>query len=74
MWGIIFRALNWAGVAALGYFANDIGDGFVNYVPQAKDPNTGKIFWAWMIALLLVVAGLMAWLITIIVPRKYQKT
>lgn len=73
MWGVLYRALFWAGSAALGYFANDIGDGVTRYIPNVQDKDTGKISWFWMIIILLAIAAIFIWIINFLFPKKYQK-
>lgn len=73
MWAWLIRALNIAGTAALGYFANDIGDGFTRYVPGTTDKSTGKIAWYWMVLLLLVIGGLFTMVIILLTPKKSRK-
>lgn len=74
MWNILFRAFTWAGAAALGYFANDIGDGVTRYVPAAESKTTGKIAWYWLILIFVAIAGIFIWLLSVVFPRKYQKS
>jgi hypothetical protein len=71
--GVLVRALWWAGAAALGYFANDIGDGVTRYVPAAESKTTGKIAWYWMVLILLVIAASFIWVVQLVIPKKYQK-
>lgn len=64
----------WAGAAALGYFANDIGDGVTRYIPSTESKDgTGKISWYWMVLILFAVAALFVWIVTLLFPKKYQK-
>lgn len=73
MWAWLIRALSAAGTASLGYFANDIGDGFVRYFPGTQDKSTGKIAWYWMVVILLLIAIIFYLLISLLSPSKKRK-
>lgn len=73
MWGILYRAFMWGGAAALGYFANDIGDGVTRYVPSAESKTTGKVAWYWMVLILVAIAAIVILLINLLFPKKYTK-
>jgi hypothetical protein len=72
MWAWVYRVLMIAGPAAIGYFTNDVGDGFTRVFPGTTDPKTGKIAWWWLVIILLIIAGLFVWLVSVVVPKKQQ--
>lgn len=72
MWVWLLRALNIAGTAALGYFANDIGDGFTRYFPGSKNEE-GRIPWYWLLIIFFILAGAFVFIVSLIIPKKYQK-
>lgn len=78
MWPIVFRVIQWAGVASIGYFANDAvtAAGQVTGIKTSPDSNTGQQKYPWWFALIVIclLAAIVAVILNIVTPKKYAKS